>query len=635
MTSLKTITAILLCWGALFAASPCSGEQKKILYVDSYPLESLRSAEITRGITRVLQKRPEIQLKIFRMNLQKSLSESDKKAAAAEALNQIESWKPDVVIASGDNAAEYLILPYSRKTGLPFVFCGIDRDASAYGFPTKQVTGMVERAFFEPAVKILRPLMQGDRIGILSSDTQTGQAHLEQLTQRLHPEPAVRFAPTFDRLRQDFLDLQDQCDMVLIQDCLAVKGFSHEAMRDLVTAHTRVPTLAMERSMAGYALITYAPVRQEQGEYAARTALDILGGRSPADIPVTGNKQVKLYLNMNLAKKLDIQFPMDLMEYAELVGTQPRKLVYVNSYHKGDAWSDGIENGLFKALGIPLGPEHPFDPSLSRIQIQVIRMDTKRNPGPAFAEKAARKAQALIEDWRPDIVVASDDNACRYLIAPCYRNRDLPVVFCGVNRDASAYGFPAPNITGMVEISFYRETIELLKTFARGDRLGLIGAEDPSNRKEADHLKQTAAIREQDIRLVSTYGEWKKQYLSLQESLDLLIWISHDSIQGWNSGEAERFILNHTRIVSGCVSETHVRFTLLGRVSIAEEQGWWAGKTALKILDGTSPGQIPVTANKHSKLFLNMKLARRMEIAFPMELVEMAGSILPDPEAVR
>lgn len=344
---------------------------------------------------------------------------------------------------------------------------------------------------------------------------------------------------------------------------------------------------------------------------------------------------MKLYLNMNLAKKLDIQFPMDLMEYAELVGAQPRKLVYVNSYHKGDAWSDGIENGLFKALGIPLGPEHPFDPSLSRIQIQVIRMDTKRNPGPAFAEKAARKAQALIEDGRPDIVVASDDNACRYLIAPYYRNRDLPVVFCGVDQDASAYGFPTPNITGMVEISFYRETIELLKTFARGDRLGLIGAKDPSNRKEADHLRQTAAIKEQDIRLVSTYGEWKKEYLSLQESLDLLIWIGHDGIQGWNPGDAERFILNHARIVSGCVSEAHMRFTLLGRATIAEEQGWWAGKTALKILDGTSPAQIPVTANKHSKLFLNMKLARRMEITFPMELVEMAGSILPDPEAVR
>jgi ABC-type uncharacterized transport system substrate-binding protein len=65
-----------------------------------------------------------------------------------------------------------------------------------------------------------------------------------------------------------------------------------------------------------------------------------------------------------------------------------------------------------------------------------------------------------------------------------------------------------------------------------------------------------------------------------------------------------------------------VRFALLGRVRIAEEQGWWSGKTALRILEGTEPADIPVVANKESKLYLNMELAKRMKIKFPMELVE-------------
>ena len=75
------------------------------------------------------------------------------------------------------------------------------------------------------------------------------------------------------------------------------------------------------------------------------------------------------------------------------------------------------------------------------------------------------------------------------------------------------------------------------------------------------------------------------------------------------------------RIVIGG-SDNNIGFTLLGRTNIAEEQGWWAGKTALKILDGTPPSDIPITTNKQSKLYLNMELASYMGIHFPMDLIE-------------
>ncbi|MCK5194670.1 MAG: hypothetical protein KAQ71_12730, partial [Desulfobulbaceae bacterium] len=52
--------------------------------------------------------------------------------------------------------------------------------------------------------------------------------------------------------------------------------------------------------------------------------------------------------------------------------------------------------------------------------------------------------------------------------------------------------------------------------------------------------------------------------------------------------------------------------------------GWWAGKTALRILDGTSPSDIPVTTNKESRVYLNMGLAKQLGIKFPMELIEKA-----------
>jgi len=64
-----------------------------------------------------------------------------------------------------------------------------------------------------------------------------------------------------------------------------------------------------------YALITYAKVGEEQGEWAARTALAILGGKSPGRIPVAENRQTRIFLNINMtvAHRLNVKFPRDLL----------------------------------------------------------------------------------------------------------------------------------------------------------------------------------------------------------------------------------------------------------------------------------------------------------------------------------
>ncbi|WP_020587881.1 ABC transporter substrate-binding protein [Desulfobacter curvatus] len=632
---MKKQAAIILiaCWTLFAAVMPCSAQKKRILYVDSYHPEYLWSTQVTRGIHKILDAKPDIELEIFRMDTKRNKALEFKKTAALRAKKRIETFKPDVVIASDDNAAKYLIVPYYLNTDLPVVFCGINWDASMYGFPAPNVTGMVETSFFDTGLATLKQFAKGGRIGFLSSDTETQQKKVRQLTQRFKVQFNVRLAKTFDQLKRDFLELQEACDMVLIQEFRSVKGFNHESMKTFVNAHTKVPTLAMDNFMVDYALIVYAKNGEEQGEYAARTALQILDGRLPGDIPVTTNKKVRIYLNMTLAKKLGIKFPMTLMDYAQLVSTAQKKLLYINSYHKGYQWSDGIEKGLFKALGIDIDPDsNTTDTSLSPIQVKVVRMDTKRNQGEAFKKKAALKAKSVIETWKPDIVVASDDNACKYVIAPYYVNSDLPVVFCGVNFDASMYGFPAPNITGMVEAGPYAETIALMKQFSRGNRIGLIGTDTLSNRKEIAHLKKRIDITNWQMRLVSSFNQWKTVYLKLQDEVDMLILIDCSCIKAWNPKAVEDFVLESTRIITGGVSENDIAYVLLGRIKMGEEQGWWAGKTALKILNGTAPSAIPVTTNKYSKVLLNMKLAKRMGIVFPMELIEEADFVEKDGE---
>jgi ABC-type uncharacterized transport system substrate-binding protein len=577
-----------------------------------------------------------VELRTVFMDTKRHKSEAFKKKAALEVKALIDAWRPDVVITADDNAAKYLIVPYYLGSSIPFVFCGLNWDASVYGFPAANVTGMVEVNLFPRLVRDLRPYARGDRIAVLASDTLSERKECANLKKHFGAGRDLRFVfvKTRKEWEQAFIALQDEADIVFINECQSLEGYDGREMRGFVLGHIRVPVGAIQRGMEELALVTYAKVGEEQGEYAARTALAILAGKSPADFPVVTNHKARIYLNMPLARALGIRFPVEMLAGAHLISGERKKLLYVNSYHEGYAWSDGIEAGLIKALDVRRR-EGGFDTSRSRVEFRVFYMDTKRHRSEAFKRRAALAAKRLIRQWLPDIVVVSGDNAVKYLLAPYFRNAGLPFVYCGVNWDASVYGLPYANTTGMVEVKPVRDTLALLRRFARGGRVGYIGADNLSNRRNAESIRKEAGVDFAAGALVTGFGQWKRQYLRLQESVDMLIWLTPAGIRDWDADEAAAFILANTRIPSGSMSDDNVAYTLLGRVAIAGEQGWWAGTTALRILDGTPPAAIPPVTNRQSRLYLNMKLARRMGIKFPMELIREATFVGEDKEEAR
>ena len=308
------------------------------------------------------------------------------------------------------------------------------------------------------------------------------------------------------------------------------------------------------------------------------------------------------------------------------------RLLYVNSYHSGYRWSDDIEKGLLKALDINRTADGTLDESRSGVEIRIYRMDTKLNPSENFKRRAALAAKQIIDTWHPDVVVTSDDNAAKYLIVPYYKNAAIPFVFCGLNRDASLYGFPVANVTGMIEVAPLRETVAILSTYARGARIGYIGADEFTNRKTLPHQERALGRPYTDGALVATFDDWKREYLRLQDAVDILIWLNPIGIAGWDPPAAIRFIHANTTIPSGCSGDTTIPYVLLAQTGIAEEQGWWAGKTALDILAGRDPADIPITRNKESRIYLNMRLAARLGIKFPVELIERATFLEELPE---
>jgi ABC-type uncharacterized transport system substrate-binding protein len=297
-----------------------------------------------------------------------------------------------------------------------------------------------------------------------------------------------------------------------------------------------------------------------------------------------------------------VLFPMTTMAVENYAG---KKILHIDSYHTGFEWSDGIAQGIRDVL------------EKSEVDLKVVHMDTKRNASEAFIKSAALKAKAVIEKFKPDVVIASDDNASKYLIVPYYKNADLPVVFCAVNWDASVYGFPCKNVTGMVEVALIPEIVKHLKRYVKGNSIGFIAADRLSAKKEYQFHRELLNIGYTQAYFAKNFQEWRKLFLKLQDEVDMAIMLNHVGITGWNDRQARTLVENHIKIPMGARNRWDMPFSLIGIVNIPEEQGAWAARAALKILEGVPPSKIPLTRNKQGKLFFNPRIGRKLGIATP------------------
>lgn len=324
------------------------------------------------------------------------------------------------------------------------------------------------------------------------------------------------------------------------------------------------------------------------------------------------------------------------------------KILYIDSYHRGYGWSDGVTLGIAETLGHQFNRGKVVHQPDAQAELMVHRMDTKRCTGLSISDnatpeqieaakthymkKAAAKAKKVIESWQPDLVIVSDDNAAKYLIARHYKNAPLPVVFCGINWDAKVYGFPCDNITGMVEVALIPQLLKAMQDYAQGKRIGFLGSNTNSNHKDVANFKNKFGLM-MDTRLVDDFDAWKTAFRELQTQVDMLIVNTTSGIKAFDLHQARAFVAEHSLIPTGTAKEELTTLALLGYVKLPHEQGQWAAMTALKILQGTSPRDIPVVANRKGQIYLNMPLAGKLGIRFPYSLVKQAKIIHPQVAA--
>ena len=153
-----------------------------------------------------------------------------------------------------------------------------------------------------------------------------------------------------------------------------------------------------------------------------------------------------------------------------------KKVFYINSYHAGYAWSDDVQRAIQEVLK-PAG-----------VELKTALLDNYRQKSEEDLAKASAACRDTIEQWQPDVVIVSDDPAMKGVFVPFYKGKQAPpFVFCGVNWDATIYGAPAKNITGMLEVCPIKDLLAEMGKLKSGQRLGYLSSDSLTPKKDLEN----------------------------------------------------------------------------------------------------------------------------------------------------
>lgn len=313
--------------------------------------------------------------------------------------------------------------------------------------------------------------------------------------------------------------------------------------------------------------------------------------------------------------------------------SERKRVLVLHSYHPEYIWLKDVNKGILSGLA-----EERFDPQ-KNIAVEYFYMDTKRKSSEQWKQQAARQAIRKIQDWRPDVVIATDDNAQKYVVAKL-KNTGVNFVFLGVNADPMAYDFinsidnPGGTITGSIERARFEQTVRLLKRLAPGTRRIAIACDDGTTGASVVN-RVLAQAKDLNIEVVASrrigkFSEWKEYVRSVQDKADALLVVVYHTLkdedgQAVPGDEVLNWTVNNSKLPDIGFWSWAVEGGLLCSEAISGyQQGHYAATVAAYVLMGQSPGDFPVDKPQRGELCINLARARMLGIEVPADVQRVA-----------
>ena len=286
------------------------------------------------------------------------------------------------------------------------------------------------------------------------------------------------------------------------------------------------------------------------------------------------------------------------------------RILVVMSYEAENPWCIQIKEGIDSVLA-------------AGSDIKYFYMDTKKSfKGGALK---AKEAYAIYRQFRPDGVIAADDNAQSLFVVPFLKNKvKTPVMFCAVNAEPATYGYPASNVSGILERNFISESIAFAKQLSPSIKtVGFLTKDSPSGRaiqKQVESESDTYVLQYTGFKSVKTLKETYAALDAVKVTSDALFIAATNGIldgdgRALDNAQVTRIVAKYYGKPLIGANDFHVKFGVLcAVVKSGNVQGRTSAEMLLKALNGMPVSKIPITVNRYGKRMLNVTVMKALGI---------------------
>ncbi len=293
---------------------------------------------------------------------------------------------------------------------------------------------------------------------------------------------------------------------------------------------------------------------------------------------------------------------------------QRYKVLVVFSYEEDFPWDVEVREGIESVLG-------------NQADLHYFYMNTKTalDSGP----KEAAAAFALYQRLQPDGVIVSDDNAQSMFVVPYLKDRvKTPVMFCGVNAAPEKYGYPASNVSGILERQPVNEAVALARQLVPSiQKIGFMMKDSPTAKaieKEIRAVGDNGSAVFVAYKLPSSQKELLSMAKELREMTDAIYMVNFSGIvdeQGRKLKDDEvvpKLAKVYGKpLISGSSYNVRLDGVLAAVAKTGQEQGRTASRMLLRVLQGEPIIQVPITRNYRGKRIINVSTLRKLSITPP------------------
>lgn len=321
------------------------------------------------------------------------------------------------------------------------------------------------------------------------------------------------------------------------------------------------------------------------------------------------NDCVKVYMRKIMGMIMAI-FLFPVLAMSQTDQEKRYKVLVVMSYETVNVWEQTVREGIDSVLA-------------NQSDVKYFYMDTKRH----FEQgtQKAKEAYALYQKFQPDGVIAADDNAQFMFVVPYLKEKvKIPVMFCGLNGDPTVYGYPATNVSGILERQHIRESIVFMQQLVPSlNTIAFMIESTLSGDKTVNQIKMesdTYSVKKIIFKRPRTLSEAIAMAKDLNTQSDALYLTSLAGVKNDDgSALSEKDVVSALSKVYRKPTIASSRFMLeygilAAMVHRGQEQGETAAKMLLRAMRGTPVSQMPITRNMHGKAVINVTMMKTLGI---------------------